>query len=130
MSEREHERNVKKTVETEDQSERNQECQEVSVNAFVLEKCSCLIKWIFCKRENADVPITITKGMNSLHILYSSINKEIFTANYLVLLNNVRVGVNYKSILFRIFCHLYSELVVESTSNLTLPSITDLFCTI
>lgn len=94
MSEREHERNVKKTVETDDQSERNQECQEVSVNALVLEKCSCLIKWIFCKKENADVPITIKKGMNSFQILYSSINKEIFTRIYLVLLINVRVGVN------------------------------------
>lgn len=75
---------MKKTAEMGDQSERNQERQEVSVNAFMLEKCSCLIKWIFCKRENADVPITIKKRMNSLRILYSSIYKDMF--NYLGLI--------------------------------------------
>lgn len=64
-----------------DQSERNQERQEVSVNAFMLEKRSCLIKWIFCRRENADVPVIIKKRMNSLHIIYSSIYKYMF--NYL-----------------------------------------------
>lgn len=75
---------MKKTAEMGDQSERNQERQEVSVTAFMLEKCSCLIKWILCKREKADVPITIKQRVNSLHFLYSSIYKDMF--NYLGLI--------------------------------------------
>lgn len=53
----------------------------------------CLYAWevllfdqvdILQKKENADVPITIKKRMNSLHILYSSIYKDMF--NYLGLI--------------------------------------------
>lgn len=116
---------MKKTAEMGDQSERNQERQEVSVNAFMLEKRSGLIKWIFCRRENADVPVIIKKRMNSLHIIYRSIYKYMF--NYLGLMRimlEVEENKNptFYSFLPSVFCN--------GAIGPDLHSIRDLFCTI
>lgn len=82
-------------AEMRDQSERNEECQEVAMNVFILEMCCCLIKGKCCKREHAEVPITIKEHMDSLlSPLWLDIGRRLKKYVYFFIVNgiNVRVG--------------------------------------
>lgn len=102
-----------------DQSERNQERQEVSVNAFMLEKCSCLIKWIFCKRNRTLMCQSPSKRGWTLHILCSSIYKDMF--NYLGLIRvMLEVEENKNPFFPSVFCSLKAKRL-KGESCLTPP---------